>query len=63
MSDDKMKSHGQDRERINIHQEYEVRDWSKTFGITPDELKKAVGAVGDRADRVREYLKKDRPQG
>jgi hypothetical protein len=63
MSDDKTKSHGQDRERINIHQDYELRDWSKSLGVTPERLKEAVQAVGDRADKVREYLKESgRPQ-
>lgn len=57
MSDDKTKAHGQDRERINVHEDYEFRDWSKSLGVSQDELKKAVAAVGDRAEKVREYLK------
>jgi hypothetical protein len=61
MSDDKTQAHGQDRERINVHQEYELRDWSRSLGVTPEELKKAVAAVGDRADKVREYLRSDKP--
>ena len=61
MSDDKTQTHGQDRERINVHQEYELRDWSRSLGVTPEELKKAVAAVGDRADKVREYLRSDKP--
>lgn len=62
MSDDKTQSHGQDRERINIHQDYELRDWSKSLGVTPEKLKEAVGAVGDRAEKVREYLRSgDKP--
>jgi hypothetical protein len=61
MSDDKSKSQGQDRQRINIHQEYELRDWSKSLNTTPERLKEAVQAVGDRADRVREYLGQDKP--
>lgn len=56
MSDDKSKSHGQDRERINLNQEYELRDWAKSLKTTPERVKEAVQAVGDRADRVREYL-------
>lgn len=56
MSDDKTKSHGQDRERINVNQEYELRDWAKSLNTTPERVKEAVQAVGDRADRVREYL-------
>jgi hypothetical protein len=56
MSDDKTKVGGQDRERINVHEDYELRDWSKSLGVTPEELKRAVAAVGDRAEKVREYL-------
>jgi hypothetical protein len=63
MSDDKSKSHGQDRERINVHQEYELRDWAKSLNTTPERVKEAVQAVGDRADKVREYLVGHRPSG
>ena len=56
MSDDKTKSGGQDRERINVHQEYEVRDWSRSLGVSTAELRVAVANVGDRAEKVREYL-------
>jgi hypothetical protein len=57
MSDDKTKSGGQDRQRINVHEDYEVRDWAKSLGTTPERLKEAVQAVGDRAENVREFLK------
>ena len=57
MSDDKKNSGGQDRERINVNQDYELRDWSKSLGVTPEKLKEAVAAVGDRAEKVREYLR------
>jgi hypothetical protein len=57
MSDDKNKSGGQDRERINVHQDYELRDWARSMGTTPERVKEAVQAVGDRADKVREFLK------
>lgn len=56
MSDDKSKSQGQDRERINVHQDYELRDWARSLNTTPERLKEAVQAVGDRADRVKEFL-------
>lgn len=58
MSDDKSKTGGQDRERINVNEDYELRDWSKSLNTTPERLKEAVLAVGDRADKVREFLKK-----
>jgi hypothetical protein len=60
MSDDKTKAHGQDRDRINVNEDYELRDWSKTLNVTPERLKEAVQAVGDRAEKVREYLRSDR---
>ncbi len=58
MSDDKSKSGQQDRLRINVHEDYELRDWSKKFGCTPDELKAAVKAVGVMAADVEKHLKK-----
>ena len=57
MADDKSKSGGQDRERINVNQDYELRDWAKSLGTTPERVKEAVQAVGDRAEKVREYLR------
>jgi hypothetical protein len=57
MSDDKQKSGGQDRERINVNQDYELRDWAKSLGTTPERVKEAVQAVGDRVEKVREYLR------
>jgi hypothetical protein len=61
MSDDKSKSGGQDRQRINIHQDYELRDWARSLNTTPERIKEAVQAVGDRAEKVREYLGQDKP--
>lgn len=57
MADDKTRSGGQDRARINVGEEYELRDWSKKFGVTPDELKQAVAQVGDRAEDVERHLR------
>jgi hypothetical protein len=58
MADNPENRGGQDRERINVHQEHELRDWSKKFGVLKEQLKEAVHAVGDRADKVRQYLKR-----
>ncbi|MBB3195426.1 DUF3606 domain-containing protein [Roseateles terrae] len=55
--DNKSKVGGQDRTRINIREDYELRDWSKKFGVTPDELKSAVAAVGTSAEAVEAHLK------
>jgi len=56
MSDDRTLSNGQDRERINVHEDYELRNWAKSMNTTPERIKEAVQAVGDRADRVKEFL-------
>ena len=48
-----------DRERINVNEDYELRDWSKKFGVTHDELKAAVKAVGPMVKDVEVYLKKN----
>jgi hypothetical protein len=57
MSDDKFKAGNADRARINTDEDYEVHDWSRKFGVTPDRLKAAVKAVGPMADAVERYLK------
>ena len=57
MSDNKSQSGGQDRERINVNEDYELRDWAKSMNTTPERVKEAVQAVGDRAEKVRAYLR------
>lgn len=34
LSDDKTKTGGQDRKRIDVNEDYELRVWSKKFNIT-----------------------------
>ena len=60
MADSKQKPGSPDRERINVNEEYELRDWSTKFGVTPDELKAAVAAVGVQAKDVEAHLKSRR---
>lgn len=52
MSDDKSKAGGQDRKRISLSEDYEVRDWADKFGVTEEELRAAVSRVGNQADDV-----------
>jgi len=56
MADDKTQAGGPDRQRINTGEEYELRDWSKKFGVTPEQLKDAVKKVGPMADDVKREL-------
>ncbi|MBI6620360.1 DUF3606 domain-containing protein [Pseudomonas corrugata] len=58
MADDLSNRGPRDRSRINTSEEWELRYWTKEFGVTEDELKAAVQAVGAGADDVRKKLKK-----
>ncbi|WP_336975967.1 DUF3606 domain-containing protein [Brevundimonas nasdae] len=53
MSDDKSKTGNADRVRINLSEDYEVRDWAKKFGVTEDALRRAAERVGPMAEDVR----------
>lgn len=56
--DDKNNTGSPDRDRINLQEDYEVQYWTKTLGVSADELRKAVEAVGSSADAVRRQLGK-----
>lgn len=58
MSDDPKKAGKADRDRININQTYEVQDWSIALNVTPQQLKKAVQAVGPMVEDVKRHLGK-----
>jgi hypothetical protein len=57
MSDDKSKAGGQDRKRISLSEDYEVRDWAEKFGVSEDELRRAVEKVGNQAEDVERELR------
>ncbi len=57
MSDNTSKT-GLDRKLISLEEDYEVRDWCKSLGCTPEQLRGAVKAVGNSADAVRAFLGK-----
>ena len=57
MPDDRSKPGGQDRRRINVNEDYEVRDWPKKFGVSAEQLKAAVEAVGTDPQEVEKQLK------
>jgi hypothetical protein len=56
MADDRTKTGWQDDIRINVHQDYELRDWSKRLGVTPERLKQVVAQVGPYVKDVRRAL-------
>lgn len=58
MSDDKNNRGPRDAERINVHEDYEIRYWTKKWGVTEAELRLAVNRVGVIAKDVAKALGK-----
>ncbi|HVT50172.1 MAG TPA: DUF3606 domain-containing protein [Dongiaceae bacterium] len=58
MADDKSKPGKPDRDRISTSEAYELADWSRKFGVSPEELKAAVARVGPMAKDVARALGK-----
>lgn len=55
MSDDTKKT-GLDRKLISLGEEYEVRAWTESLQCTETQLRDAIKAVGNSADKVRKFL-------
>ena len=58
MSDDKTNRGAQDRARISLSEEHEVRYWTQALGVSKEQLAAAVQAVGNSADKVKAHLGK-----
>lgn len=56
MSDDPTNRGGQDKQRVSLVRDEEVRYWTDKFQVTQDELRDAVDKVGDRASAVAQEL-------
>jgi hypothetical protein len=52
MADDRQQVGKADRDRINVGEDYELRNWSKKLGVSPERLKAAVHKVGPMVDDV-----------
>jgi uncharacterized membrane protein YecN with MAPEG domain len=57
MADDLTNRGAQDRSRIAMGERHEVEYWTGALGVTQEELQRAVDAVGNSAEAVREFLK------
>ena len=57
MADNLQQRGGRDRARIDVHQDHELRDWSRRFGVSPEQLKRAVAAAGTDAKQVEAWLR------
>jgi len=58
MSDDLTNRGPQDRARINVNEDHELRYWTKELGVSEQQLKEAVKAVGVAVEAVKEHLRK-----
>jgi hypothetical protein len=58
MADDRAKRGWQDRSKINMPEDYEVRYWTKHLEVSREELERAVNKVGNSAAAVRKELGK-----
>jgi hypothetical protein len=58
MPDDHKNRGPRDGQRVNVHEDYEVRYWTEKFGVTAQELKDAVAKVGPMVEDVKKALGK-----
>ena len=58
MADDKTQVGKPDRDRINVDEDYELRDWSEKLGVSPAALKAAVEKAGPMVADVKKQLGK-----
>jgi hypothetical protein len=58
MVDDLKNRGAQDRLRVNVHEDYEVRYWTEKWGVTQEQLVKAVLKAGVSAEAVARQLGK-----
>ena len=58
MADDLKNRGAQDRARVNVHEDHEVRYWREKWGVTKQQLADAVKKVGVSVDAVAQELGK-----
>lgn len=56
MADDLSNRGAQDRSRINVNEEHELRYWTEALNVSEQQLRVAVAAVGTGAEAVRQFL-------
>ncbi|QYF95393.1 DUF3606 domain-containing protein [Massilia sp. PAMC28688] len=58
MADNLQNAGPQDRARINVNEEWEVRYWTETLGVNKERLQEIVKEVGPSVTAVRQRLQK-----
>ncbi|HEX2366819.1 MAG TPA: DUF3606 domain-containing protein [Bradyrhizobium sp.] len=54
--DNLTKKDRRDRSKISMHEDFEVKYWTKELGVSKEQLQKAVDKVGNSAAAVRKEL-------
>jgi 3-oxoacyl-[acyl-carrier-protein] synthase III len=54
--DNLTKKDQRDRSKINMHEDFEVKYWTKELGVSKEQLQRAVDKVGNSAAAVRKEL-------
>ena len=60
MADDRSLRGGQDRNRVNMDQEYEARYWANKWGVSQEELRAAVASVGPMVSDLERHFASSR---
>jgi len=58
MSDNLNDRGPQDRSRINVNEDWEVRYWTRELGVSKEELERAVKQAGPSVEAVRQQLRR-----
>ena len=58
MADNRTNKGAQDRSRINMSADHELKYWTKHLGVTREEVEAAVAKVGNSAAAIRKQLGK-----
>ena len=56
MSDDKQERGPADRNRVDVHEPYELQYWTKSFGVSAEKLKETVKRVGPMVKDIESAL-------
>ncbi len=59
---DNLKKRGTpDRSKINMHEEFEVKSWTRELGVSRQKLQETIDKVGNSAAAVRKELSTGSP--
>ena len=56
MSYHKRQNPRQEQLRLNVNEEFELKDWTERYGVSAEKIREAVRVVGDRVSDVVKYL-------